>query len=298
MFLDRQDGTMIHVPVMPNEVLSHLNIVKDGIYVDGTIGLGGHSELILSQLSAKGHLIGIDRDVEALDISKKSLSSFQSALSLFKESYHNLSSILDQLEIAKVNGILLDLGLSSLQLDSEKRGFSYNTDSNLDMRFDMSQKNSAYHIVNKTPESQLADIIFFNGEERRSRSIARSIMRMRPLNKVSDLVEAIRRSTPPSKRNKSIARVFQAIRIAVNGELEKLEVFLSSFCDRLKDGGRIVIISFHSLEDRKVKHSLRSLKNEHEIKILTKKPITPSEKEIEYNSRSKSAKLRAAEKVG
>jgi len=298
MFLNRQDGTKIHVPVMPNEVLSHLNIMKDGIYVDGTIGLGGHSKLILSQLSAKGHLIGIDRDDEALDISKKSLSSYQSALSLFKESYHNLSSILDQLEIEKVNGILLDLGLSSLQLDSKKRGFSYNLDSNLDMRFDISQKNSAYHIVNKTPESQLANIIFFNGDERRSRSIARTIVKMRPLNKVSDLIEAIRRSTPPSKRNKSIARVFQAIRIAVNEELEKLDMFLSSFYDRLKHGGRIVIISFHSLEDRKVKHCFKSLKNEQKVTILTKKPMTPSNQEIIDNKRCKSAKLRAAEKVG
>ena len=292
-----QDGAKIHVPVMPNEVLSYLNILKDGTYVDGTIGLGGHSSLILPHLSTKGHLIGIDRDAEALEICKKDLSNNQSTLTLFNESYHNLDSILDKLEIENVNGILLDLGLSSFQLDSPNRGFSYKIDTDLDMRFDKSQRINAHQILNELPEEKLADIIFFNGEERRSRSIARSIIKMRPLLKVSDLVESIRRSTPPSKRNKSIARVFQAIRIAVNDELENLDTFLSSFCDRLIKGGRIVIISFHSLEDRKVKHCFKSLKNERKLSILTKKPLIPTQDEILKNKRSKSAKLRAAERV-
>ena len=292
-----QDGAKIHVPVMPSEVLSYLNILKDGTYVDGTIGLGGHSSLILPHLSTKGHLIGIDRDAEALEICKKDLSNNQSTLTLFNESYHNLDSILDKLEIENVNGILLDLGLSSFQLDSPNRGFSYKIDTDLDMRFDKSQRINAHQILNELPEEKLADIIFFNGEERRSRSIARSIIKMRPLLKVSDLVESIRRSTPPSKRNKSIARVFQAIRIAVNDELENLDTFLSSFCDRLIKGGRIVIISFHSLEDRKVKHCFKSLKNERKLSILTKKPLIPTQDEILKNKRSKSAKLRAAERV-
>jgi len=292
-----QDGAKIHVPVMPSEVLSYLNILKDGTYVDGTIGLGGHSSLILPHLSTKGHLIGIDRDAEALEICKKDLSDNQSTLTLFNESYHNLDSILDKLEIENVNGILLDLGLSSFQLDSPNRGFTYKIDSNLDMRFDKSQRINADQILNELPEEKLADIIYYNGEERRSRSIARSIIKMRPLLKVSDLVESIRRSTPPSKRNKSIARVFQAIRIAVNDELENLDTFLSSFCDRLIKGGRIVIISFHSLEDRKVKHCFKSLKNERKLSILTKKPLIPTQDEILKNKRSKSAKLRAAERV-
>ena len=294
----RQNGTRIHVPVMPNEVLSHLNILKDGIYLDGTIGLGGHSSLILSQLSAKGHLIGIDRDEEALEICKKSLPSHKSALSLLNDSYHNINSILDNLEIEKVNGILLDLGLSSFQLNSLDRGFSFNCDSILDMRFDLSQKKTAYHIVNNIHEDELANIIFLNGEERRSRPIAKKIVKMRPIEKVSGLVEAIRQATPPFKRNKTLSRVFQAIRIAVNNELEKLDTFLSNFYDRLEDGGRIVIISFHSLEDRKVKHSFKSLKNENGFKILTKKPLIPSDEEIIENSRSRSAKLRSAEKEG
>lgn len=292
----RQDGTRIHVPVMPNEVLSHLNILKDGIYLDGTIGLGGHSSLILSQLSAEGHLIGIDRDEEALELCKKSLPSHQSALSLLNESYHNINSILDNLEIEKVNGILLDLGLSSFQLNSLDRGFSFNNDALLDMRFDLSQKKTAYHIVNNIPENKLANIIFLNGEEKRSRPIARKIVRMRPIEKVSGLIEAIRQATPPFKRDRTLSRVFQAIRIAVNDELEKLDTFLSTFYDRLEYGGRIVIISFHSLEDRKVKHSFKSLNNENGFKILTKKPLIPSDEEIIENSRSRSAKLRSAEK--
>ena len=296
MSIVRQDGTRTHVPVMPNEVLSHLNILKDGIYLDGTIGLGGHANMILSQLSAKGRLIGVDRDEEALSICKKSLSSRNSSLSLLNQSYHNINSILDYLEIEKVNGILLDLGISSLQLDSIERGFSFNNDASLDMRFDRSQKKTANHIINKTPEKILADILFYNGEEKRSRSIARNIVKMRPIEKVSELVEAVRRSTPPFKRNKSLSRVFQAIRIAVNDELEKLDTFLSAFYNRLTNGGRIVIISFHSLEDRKVKHSFKKLKIEKNFNILTKKPIVPTIEEMRLNSRSKSAKLRAAEK--
>jgi len=257
-----QFASKTHIPVMPKEVLSHLNVQEDGIYVDGTIGLGGHSKLILSQLSPKGHLIGVDRDAEALRICKKRLSSYHSSLSLFNKSYHKINSILDGLEIEKVNGILLDLGLSSLQLDSKDRGFSYKTDCDLDMRFDRSQKKNAFNIVNNIPEKMLADLIYYNSEEKRSRAIARKITSMRPINKVFDLVEAIKRSTPPFKRDKTISRVFQAIRISVNNELEKLDQFLSIFYPRLLNGGRIVIISFHSLEDRKVKHAFKFLKNE------------------------------------
>ena len=291
-----QFASKTHIPVMPKEVLSHLNVQEDGIYVDGTIGLGGHSQLILSQLSPKGHLIGVDRDAEALRICKNRLSSYHSSLSLFNKSYHKINSILDGLKIEKVNGILLDLGLSSLQLDSKDRGFSYKTDCDLDMRFDRSQNKNAFNIVNSIPEKMLADLIYYNSEERRSRAIARKITSMRPINKVFDLVEAIRRSTPPFKRDKTISRVFQAIRISVNNELEKLDQFLSIFYPRLLNGGRIVIISFHSLEDRKVKHAFKFLKNENKMKILTKKPLIPSEEEVLENSRSKSAKLRAAER--
>ena len=293
----RQNGTMIHVPVMPQEVISHLDIKKDGMYVDGTIGLGGHTSLILNQLSDKGHLIGIDRDAEAIEICKKSLFSHSSSLSLFNDSYNNIGSILNQFNNLKVDGILLDLGLSSMQLDKSNRGFSHQTNSNLDMRYDISQKRTASEIINKLSESSLADIIYFNGEERRARSIAKSIVKMRPLYTVNELIESIRRSTPPLKRNKTISRVFQAFRIAVNDELEKLDEFLSSFYKKLSIGGKIVIISFHSLEDRRVKHCFKALQKENKIRILTKKPITASKQEILKNSRSRSAKLRSAERI-
>jgi len=297
MILSRQPGAKFHVPVMPSKVISFLNITPKGIYVDGTIGTGGHATLILKKLSKNGHLVGIDRDEEALKICTNSLSAFTSSISLFNDSYHNLDTILKGLEIKTVNGILLDLGMSSIQLDSESRGFSFNYDSVLDMRFNMSQKTKAYDILNQTSARDLANIIFYNGEEKRSRNIAKKIIEMRPLNRVPDLVEAIRRSTPPNNRHKSIIRVFQAIRIAVNNELENLDRFLALFYQKLSIGGRVVIISFHSLEDRKVKHYLKKLASQNKIKILTKKPLTASHRELTKNSRSKSAKLRAAEKI-
>ena len=291
----RQTGT--HVPVMPTEVISYLNIFTDGIYIDGTVGLGGHATLILNQLSKKGHFIGIDRDAEALSLCTKHLSSHPTTFSLFHDSFHNLNAILDGMGISQVNGILLDLGLSSLQLDSPLRGFTYTVDSDLDMRFDMSQKTKAIHIINQLPVKELANLIYQYGEEKRSRAIARSIVKLRPLQTVFDLLEAIRRSTPPNYRNRSIARVFQAIRIKVNGELEKLDTFLSSFYSRLTVGGRIAIISFHSLEDRRVKHCFKHLANEKKVSILTKKPLVPTPEELSENRRSKSAKLRVAERI-
>jgi len=297
MKIKMHTGAKIHVPVMPEEVISHLNILPNGVYIDGTIGLGGHSHLIISQLSKRGHLIGIDRDANALEKCKINLSSTKSNLSIFKNSYSNIESILDHMGIDVVNGILLDLGLSSWQLDDPKRGFSYQNDSMLDMRFDQSQKTKAYHILNQFSEKELANLIFINGEERRSRGIARNIVRSRPIKTTFELLEIIRRSTPPNKRTKSIARVFQSIRIAVNNELEKLDMFLSIFFKKLCIGGRIVIISFHSIEDRKVKHCFKELAVKKKIKIITKKPLRPQPEEELRNSRSRSAKLRSAEKI-
>ncbi len=293
----KQVGINIHTPVMPIEAISYLNISSNGTYIDGTIGTGGHATLILKQLSKKGNLIGIDRDEETIKICTKCLASFATKFSIFNDSYHNLGKIIDGLGINKVNGILLDLGLSSFQLDSSYRGFSFKTNSQLDMRFDTNQKTKANDILNQTSKEELANIIFQNSNERYSRKIANKIIEMRPLNTVFDLVEAIRRSTPPKNRNKSISRVFQAIRIKVNDELEILDKFLSSFYEKLTIGGRIVIISFHSLEDRKVKHCFKKMSIEKTMKVLTKKPLIPSQKEILVNSRSKSAKLRVAEKI-
>ena len=297
MIQGRQSGTQVHVPVLPTEVIFYLNISTDGIYLDGTVGLGGHAALIIDHLSPKGHLIGTDRDNEALLLCNKRLSGYPTPVSLFHNSYHNFNAILDELGIDQVNGFLLDLGLSSLQMDSHVRGFSYSTDSDLDMRFDSSQEIKASGILNHLSENDLANVIFQYGEERRSRAIAKSIVKMRPLTTVFDLVESIRRSTPPNHRDRTLARVFQAIRIKVNGELEKLESFLSTFRDRLVIGGRVAIISFHSLEDRLVKHSFKDLAKEGVLSILTKKPVVATNEEMAENRRSRSAKLRVAERI-
>ena len=297
MIQERQSGTQVHVPVLPTEVIFYLNIFTDGIYLDGTVGLGGHAALILDHLSPKGHFIGTDRDNEALLLCNKRLSGYPTPVSLFHNSYHNFNAILDELGIDQVNGFLLDLGLSSLQMDSHVRGFSYSTDSDLDMRFDSSQEIKASGILNHLSENDLANVIFQYGEERRSRAIAKSIVKMRPLTTVFDLVESIRRSTPPNHRDRTLARVFQAIRIKVNGELEKLENFLSTFRDRLVIGGRVAIISFHSLEDRLVKHSFKDLAKEGVLSILTKKPVVATNEEMAENRRSRSAKLRVAERI-
>jgi len=297
MIQGRQSGTQVHVPVLPKEVIFYLNISTDGIYLDGTVGLGGHAALILDHLSPKGHLIGTDRDNEALLLCNKRLSGYPTPVSLFHNSYHNFNAILDELGIDQVNGFILDLGLSSLQMDSHVRGFSYSTDSDLDMRFDSSQEIKASGILNHLSENDLANVIFQYGEERRSRAIAKSIIKMRPLTTVFDLVESIRRSTPPNHRDRTLARVFQAIRIKVNGELEKLENFLSTFRDRLVIGGRVAIISFHSLEDRLVKHSFKDLAKEGVLSILTKKPVIATNEEMAENRRSRSAKLRVAERI-
>ena len=297
MIQERQSGTQVHVPVLPKEVIFYLNISTDGIYLDGTVGLGGHAALILDHLSPKGHLIGTDRDNDALLLCNKRLSGYPTPVSLFHNSYHNFNAILDELGIDQVNGFILDLGLSSLQMDSHVRGFSYSTDSDLDMRFDSSQEIKASGILNHLSENDLANVIFQYGEERRSRAIAKSIVKMRPLTTVFDLVESIRRSTPPNHRDRTLARVFQAIRIKVNGELEKLENFLSTFRDRLVIGGRVAIISFHSLEDRLVKHSFKDLAKEGVLSILTKKPVIATNEEMAENRRSRSAKLRVAERI-
>lgn len=286
-----------HSPVLFKEVLEYLNIKKNGIYVDGTVGLGGHSNQILEYLSNKGRLIGVDRDFRTLEICKNNLNKKNQNFSLHNDSYDNINSILNSQNIKTVDGILLDLGLSSYQLNDSERGFSFNSNGELDMRFDTSQSTKAKDILNHYETNQLADIIYKYGEERRSRVIAKNIIKVRPLDKISDLVEAIRISTPPKNRKKSIARVFQAIRITVNDELKKLDEFLSFFYKNLNIGGIIAIISFHSLEDRIVKHQFKKLEKESVLKIITKKPITPSEKELNLNRRARSSKLRVAQRV-
>ena len=292
-----QEQFQPHIPVMLSEVLNYLNLQPGGIYMDGTVGAGGHSIQILDNLSSNGRLIGLDQDAEALDISINRFGASAHSLSTHKSSYHNFPKIIQALGVAELNGILLDLGLSSMQLESDSRGFSFESEGALDMRYDTDNGKTAADLIAQSSEQELADIIYKYGEERYSRRIARNIKAIQPLTKVTNLKEAVRRSTPPQKRHKTLARVFQALRIAVNGELVKLEAFLDSFVNHLTLGGRVVIISYHSLEDRMVKHTFRALKKAGMLKVLTKKPITPTEYEIVQNGRSRSAKLRAAEKV-
>ena len=291
------DNTPIHIPVMKNEVISFLDIQPDGTYVDGTCGLGGHSKIILKNLSKKGKLICIDIDQEALDICKNSLNGDSRKIYIKKNSYSSLPKILKKMNINKVSGILLDLGLSSLQLDSNDRGFSYKNNCHLDMRFDQTSKTTAARLINNSTQSELADIIYYNGEERKSRAIAKKLAQSLPIDNVQELVRVITSCTPPNKRNRTIARVFQAFRIALNNELGRLSKFLSSYIDYLEKGGKIVIISFHSLEDRLVKRNFKDFSQNGLLKILTKKPIIASDEEVSANRRSKSAKLRCAEKI-
>ena len=286
-----------HVPVLSNEVLSLMEIKPTGKYLDGTCGLGGHSEQILSRLSPNGFLIGTDIDDEAIDIAKNKLKKVSDNFCIEKCSYSQFPKVLEKLNIDKVDGILLDLGLSSLQLDSKDRGFSFMRNAILDMRFDLDGKTKAYDIINRFSETELADIMYHFGEERMSRKISKNIIKNRPINMVSDLVEIIRISTPPNKRSKTMARVFQSFRIAVNNEIDNLKKFLKNYISYVKIGGKIIIISFHSIEDRIVKHSFKSSSNTGVLKILTKKPIMASEEEKNFNKRSKSAKLRCAIKL-
>ena len=290
-------STLKHVPVLSNEVLSLLEIKPAGKYLDGTCGLAGHSEQILSKLSPDGFLIGTDIDNDAISIAKTKLKKVSDNFYIEKCSYSQFPEVLEKLNIDKVDGVLLDLGLSSLQLDSEDRGFSFMRDAILDMRFDLDTKIKAYDIINKSSEAELADIMYHFGEERMSRKISKNIIKNRPINMVSELVEIIRISTPPNKRSKTMARVFQSFRIAVNNEINNLKRFLKKYISYVNVGGKIVIISFHSIEDRLVKHNFKSSSNKGVLKILTKKPIMASEKEKNFNKRSKSAKLRCAIKL-
>ena len=292
-----QENSQYHIPVMTSEVLEFLNLKMDGVYIDGTIGAGGHTNEILSNLSSRAKVIGLDRDSDALEISKKRLSHFKKQISLHHSSYHHISNIMKLNNITRVDGILLDLGLSSMQLNTKNRGFSFQNNDKIDMRFDQSSGETANQLIKRLSQEQLANIIFEFGEERRSRRIAKSIKKSNMLITTNDLTDAIRKSTPPHQRNKTLARVYQAIRIAVNNEIEKLKNFLEIFLHHLNSKGRLVIISYHSIEDRLVKNFFRQLKLDNKANILTKKPLTPSTKEIQSNRRSRSAKIRALEKI-
>lgn len=299
---------------MLKESIEGLNINPDGIYVDGTLGGAGHSYQIAKRLSSKGKLIAIDKDLEAIEVSKQRLSEFDNVV-FVHDDYKNLPQILDSLNIDKVDGIICDLGVSSYQLDNRNRGFSYIGDAELDMRMNREQSLTAKEVVNTYPEQQLAKIFFEYGEEKFSKKIASNIVKARPINTTGELAQIIEKSYPAAVRFKGgnpCKRVFQAIRIEVNEELDGLYDGLLNMARRLKSGGRMCVITFHSLEDRIAKNVFQYLycdcicpphqpvctcDKQREVEIITRKPIVASEKELEENKRSQSAKLRIIEKI-
>lgn len=304
-----------HKPVLLDETINGLNIKSNGIYVDGTLGGAGHSNQILKRLSSKGLLIGIDRDEEALSAAKERLKDFQN-VKYVHGNHDEIEEILKELDIDKVDGILLDLGVSSYQLDQRERGFSYLGNNELDMRMDKSQELTAKEVINNYPEEKLANIIYEYGEERFSRQIAKNVCEYRKSKKIEtteELVQIIEKSIPSfaKKDGHPAKRTFQAIRIEVNDEIRPLYETVRKNIKHLKPGGRLCIITFHSLEDRAVKNAYIDAQGKctcpkdlpycvcgvkSEGKIINKKPIIATKEEQEENSRSKSAKLRIFEK--
>ncbi|MEK6755041.1 MAG: 16S rRNA (cytosine(1402)-N(4))-methyltransferase RsmH [Bacteroidota bacterium] len=304
-----------HTPVLRNEVLSLLVTSTGGVYVDATLGGGGHAEAILRRLDPTGKLVGIDADSDAIHIASAKLSPFGEQVILVHENFRNISSALSQRGFNQANGILFDLGVSSYQLDEPSKGFSFRSDDRLDMRMDRSQTLDAREVVNRYNERELADVFWKYGEERASRAIARAIARHRrrsAIETTGDLTGIVRSVAGDRFLVKSLARIFQAIRIEVNDELDNLRQALGQAITILTGGGRLVVISYHSLEDRIVKEMLKDAaatsrasgtklvadtRVEPRLKILTKKPIQASEEEVQNNPRARSAKLRAAEKL-
>ncbi len=311
-------GQFSHIPVLLNETLEYLAPERGGIFVDGTLGGGGHAEAVLTRLPQAGKLIGIDRDWEAVRAAGERLASFGNRFTALHGNFFDMKTLLSGIGVTQANGILLDLGVSSHQLDTQTRGFSYKTDAPLDMRMDQSAPLSARDVVNGYPESELARVIWEYGEERFSRRIAEKICRAReqyPIETTSQLAQIVREGIPAKYRNEPqhpARRTFQALRIEVNGELSGLNQAVEDACDLLQKGGRLCIITFHSLEDRIVKQAFRRFENPctcppsapicicgktPKAKILTKKPLTASAEEEAQNSRSTSAKLRCIEKI-
>ena len=304
---------MPHISVLYQEVLDTLNPIPGGRYVDGTIGAGGHSRGILELSSPDGKLLGFDRDPEALALANNHLVEFGDRVELIQDSYSNLKLHLNNRNWHDIDGILLDLGLSSMQLDTPERGFSFRNHGPLDMRFDPDQPFSAADIINNYSREDLANLIYEFGEEKSSRKIADVIIANRPLESTKDLADLIAGAIGRSSRKTHPAtQTFQALRIAVNDELKALVAFLPQALDALKPGGRLAVIAFHSLEDRLVKQFFRKESSDcicpseipicvchhvAQIREISRRPIRPEEKEINQNPRSRSAKLRIAEKI-
>lgn len=309
-----------HVPVLLEECIQYLNIKQDGIYIDGTIGGGGHSVEILKRLGNKGILVGLDQDTSAIEAANERLKEIKKKvqLKLIHTNFSNMKHVCSSEGISKADGILLDIGVSSHQLDDSKRGFSYNSDSLLDMRMDRTCRFSAEDVINEYSRDELKEIIKIYGEERWASRIALFIVERRKKQRIQttkELVEIIKDAIPSAARRKGphpAKRTFQAIRIAVNNELEVLKKGLSDGVDLLHPGGRMCIITFQSLEDRIVKREIKKKSQKctcppefpvcvcnkvQEVKLITKKPVVPSEKELKRNPRARSAKLRVIERV-
>jgi len=310
----------MHIPVLLGEAVEWLAVRPDGVYVDATVGAGGHARAILEKLTS-GHLIALDKDPMAVEIARENLYAYRHKLTLMQEDFSQLFPLLRRLGLSGVDGILTDLGFSQMQIDSHERGFSLMAEGPLDMRMDPSQRLTAGEIVNRTGERELARLIYQLGEERRSQRIARAIVRARPIRNTVELAELIaaclggrretaRRSAQRGSRGYSGAaarttfarihpatRTFQALRIAVNHELDNLAQLLRDVPDCLSTGGRLVVISFHSLEDRIVKRQFQTWQREGLMRTLTRHVVRPSSEEVRRNRRSRSARLRAAERA-
>ena len=288
-----------HQPVMVTEVLEHLEPSRGGLFIDCTVGLGGHARALLE--GGASRLIGLDRDPAAVAAARSALSGFGDRVDVVHADYRRLNAVLDERGVAKVDGVLVDLGVSSMQLDAPGRGFSFRQDAPLDMRMDTTAGPTAAEAIRDVDERTLADVIYEFGEERHSRRVARAIVAARaqaPIETTGRLADIVRRAIPRKgySRIDPATRTFQAIRIWVNRELEGLDAFLGDAARRLAVDGRMVVITFHSLEDRIAKHTLRALQNEDfGLRIRTKRPMVPGEAEVERNPRARSAKLRAAE---
>jgi 16S rRNA (cytosine1402-N4)-methyltransferase len=291
-----------HVPVLFKEAIDLLRVRAGGTYVDCTVGLAGHAEGIARQLGGQGHLIGFDRDAEAMELAKARLARVSNELgsaapriTLVNEAF---SSIASYVKPASVDGLLADFGVSSLQFDEAGRGFSFQADGPLDMRMDTRSGPTAAQVVNEENEPELANLIYEYGEERRSRRIARAIVRGRPVTTTGQLARIVAQAAPAMKQERihPATRTFQALRIFVNRELDEIKALLEAAPKLLKPSARLVVISFHSLEDRIAKDSLRDGAQKGTWEILTRKPVTAGEEEIDRNPRARSAKLRAAEK--
>ena len=287
----------LHVPVMPSEVLDALQPQRGGLFADCTLGLGGHTRAMLDAGATR--VIGLDRDRSALAVAATRLAAFGGRVEFVHADYRQLGALLDSRGVERVQGVLADLGVSSMQFDTEGRGFSFRRDEPLDMRMDQSTGPTAADLVNQAGEEELADAIYQFGEERYSRRISRALVAARPIVTTGELAAVVRRAVPTKgwQRIDPATRTFQALRIWVNGELDGLDRFVSDAADRLEPGGRLAVITFHSLEDRIVKHTMRGLAAEAPgaFRVLTKRPMVPSDAEIDANPRARSAKLRVGE---